>query len=127
MSSPTITCLKILDGEVQWNAPLSDLQAVTQIIYTRLNLFQGEWWASITDGLPLWQSIVGHGASAAAQQQMAVLIGQRILDTPYVTGLSNVVAVFNQQTRKFISYSASVTTEFGVVQLTNIPIPAALQ
>jgi len=93
---------------------------------TRLLLFQGEWWASLTDGLPLWQSILGQGASAAAQQQMEFLITQRVNGTPFVIGTENVVITFNQQTRQF-SYSATVNTSFGAIQLSNIPIPGFLQ
>jgi hypothetical protein len=125
-TSPSITVLNVVNGEVQWDAPIYDLAAVTQIIYERLLMFQGEWWASTADGLPLWQSILGQGASISSQQQMETLISQRILGTPFVISLSAVAISFNQQTRQF-SYSAQVQTQFGVVPLSNVPIPGDLQ
>jgi hypothetical protein len=126
MSTPSITVLNCVGSEVQWNAPIYDLAAVTQIILQRLLLFTGEWWASLADGLPLWQAIDGQPAGAAAQNQMEALISQRILATPFVISLSSVAIAFNQQTRQF-SYSAQVKTQFGVVPLSNIPIPGGLQ
>ena len=126
MSTPSITVLNCVGSEVQWNAPIYDLAAVTQIILQRLLLFTGEWWASLADGLPLWQAIAGQPAGAAAQNQMEALISQRILATPFVISLSSVAIAFNQQTRQF-SYSAQVQTQFGVVPLSNIPIPGGLQ
>jgi hypothetical protein len=121
-ASASITVLAVVEGEVQWNAPIYDLQAVTQLIYERLLLFQGEWWASLTDGFPLWQSILGQGASSASQQQMEILISQRILGTPYVISLSNVAISFNAQSREY-NYSAQVQTQFGTVTIPSYPIP----
>src|ERR1700676_4175393 len=105
MSSPSITVLKCVNAEVQWNAPLYDLDAVEQIIYQRLLLFQGEWWASLTDGLPVWQSILGKGASGIALAQIEILVGERIQGTPFFTGLSSVITTFNSLTRSY-TYSA---------------------
>lgn len=103
---------------------ISNLQAVAQAILTRLKLFQGEWWASTTDGLPLWQSIMGQPAAQQSQQQMDTLISARILGTPWVISLSNVNSSFNTVTRKF-SYSATATTQFGTLIVTNIPTPSS--
>jgi hypothetical protein len=101
---------------------LTNLAAVAQIIATRLRLFQGEWWASQTDGLPLWQSILAQPASQKSQQQIATLITARILGTPYVTGIGNVQTSFSPITRAF-GYTAQVQTQFGPVTVSNIPVP----
>lgn len=122
MSSPQITYLANVGAEIQWNAPLYDLAAVAQAIQTRLLLFQGEWWAATQDGLPLWQSIVGVGAGAAALQAAEALISACILGTPFVISISGVAASYNPATRAF-SYSATVTTQFGTIVLPNIPTP----
>lgn len=101
---------------------LSNLQAVEQAIYTRLLLFQSEWWANTSDGLQLWQSILGNGASARAQQQMEIIISERISGTPYVTSLSGVSISFNSTTRT-LTYTATVQTPFGQVTVTYVPTP----
>jgi hypothetical protein len=101
---------------------LSNLEAVQQAINTRLQLFLGEWWASLTDGLPLWQGIAAQ--SGAAVNQMAAIITARIQGTPYVTagGVSNVQAVFNPVTRAF-TYGATVNTQFGSIPVSVSPTP----
>ena len=117
MSSPTITVRQLsatgdpLYGQGQANY-ISDLAAVTQIVKTRLLLFQGEWWAATNDGLPLFQGILGQSASQRNQQQIELLITERILGTPYVISVSDVTISFNQTTRAY-SYYAVVNTQFG--------------
>jgi hypothetical protein len=99
---------------------IANLPAVQQAIQTRLLLFQGEWWASTTDGLPLWQAIAAQ--SGAGVNQMAAIISARIQATPYVISLNSVTAVFNVSTRAF-TYSAQVNTQFGMVPVTVTPTP----
>lgn len=108
-----------LAGQGQSNF-LTNLAAVTQAINTRLLLFQGEWWASTSDGLPLWQSLAAQ--SGAAVNQMAAIITARIQGTPYVTagGVSNVQAAFNSVTRVF-TYTATVQTQFGTTPISFSP------
>jgi hypothetical protein len=102
---------------------LPDLQAVAQIILTRLRLFQGEWWAATNDGLPLWQRILGQTASPQNLQQIELIISERIRGTPYVIGLSNVQVSYNKRTRGPYVYAATVNTQFGQITVTNLPTP----
>ena len=101
---------------------ISDIDAVAQIISTRLNLFQGEWWEDQSEGLPLWQKMLGVMGSGKNPQAIALLIQQRILGTPYVTGVSRVATGFNAETRAF-QFSCVVDTQFEQVALTNYPTP----
>lgn len=101
---------------------LTDLDAVAQAILTRINLFEAEWWANLNDGTPMWQSILGAPASLRQQQQISLLLTQRILGTPYVLSVSNVTLSFNANTRS-MSYTATVQTRFGTAVVTNIPTP----
>ena len=101
---------------------LSDLEAVAQAVLTRLNLFQGEWWAATNDGLPLFQVILGQGAAPVNQQQMSLSITARILATPYVISVSTVQTSYNPLTRQY-NYSSVVQTQFGQLQVTNVPQP----
>jgi hypothetical protein len=97
---------------------LEDLQAVTQIIATRLKLFQGEWFLNMEDGLPMFQQILGSSGSVRNLQVIINLISARILGTPFVTSITNITAEF--QDRKF-TYKAVVATEFGTVIVQNAP------
>ena len=127
-TSPLINYVQLVDGDPVWDysAQLTDQNAVEQAIYTRLKLFQGEWWAALQDGLPLWQSILAQGASLAAQSQMEALISARILGSPFVIRLSGVGVTFNPTTRAF-AYSAQGPTQFSTVSIVNYPVAPASQ
>lgn len=125
-ANSSITYLAIINGETDWQTPLYDLQAVEQAIYTRLLLFQGEWWAALQDGLPLWQTILAQAASPRALAQMELVISARITGTPFVTGLENIVTTFNPTTRQF-TFTAVANTPFGQVVVKNYPVPTASQ
>ena len=88
---------------------LTDIDAVAQIIGTRLRLFQGEWWESLTEGTAMFQTILGHGKNL---QAVASILRARILGTPYVNSISTVAISFNPYTRQ-LSYSCNVQTAFG--------------
>lgn len=105
-----------LQGNGQTNF-LTDLAAVAQIIATRLRLFQGEWFLNLQDGLPLFQSILGASAGPQNLQVISNLISQRILGTQFVTGA---VVNASYQNRTF-AFSATVTTAFGTVLVSNTP------
>jgi len=106
-----------LQGNGQNNF-IADLAAVTQIINTRLRLFQGEWFLDLLDGLPLFQSILGSSGSVNNLKTVVNLISRRIKLSPYVTGVLNVQASFLN--RKF-SFYAEAATVFGTVYVTNSP------
>lgn len=101
---------------------LTDLNAVAQLILTRLNLFEAEWWADLTDGTPMWQSILGASASLRQRQQISLLLTQRILGTPYAISVSELSLTFNPATRQ-MTYTATVATQFGNTIVSNIPSP----
>ena len=97
---------------------ISDLQAVTQIIATRLKLFQGEWFLDLLDGLPLFQNILGSSGSVTNLKVVVNLISQRIKLSPYVTLVTNVKASY--QNRQF-KFSATAETSFGNVFIVSSP------
>ncbi len=106
-----------LQGSGQNNF-LSDLDAVVQIIRTRLLLFEGEWFLNLLDGLPLFQSILGSSGGQTNLQLIMNIIAQRISQTPYVTSIGSVTATFQNRT---FTFSAQVETQFGTVTVTNVP------
>lgn len=95
------------------NAFLTDLNAVAQIIQTRLLLFEGEWWADLTDGLPLFQTILGTN-NGKKTTVVSDAIRTVIEGTPYVTEVSAIYTNFNASTRQY-TFACQVETSFGTV------------
>ncbi len=114
------------NGDPMWgtgkNDFLIDINAVAQAVLTRLRLFEGEWWEDQTQGLPLWQKMLGVGGSGRNLPAINLLITQVILGTPYVTSISNVQSSYNSTTRAF-QFSAVITTQFGQIAVSNMPTP----
>lgn len=122
MSTPVISVRKLNSNHdpIYGNGPadfLTDIDAVAQLIDCALLLFQGEWWADTSYGLPLFQLIVGKGSNP---QVNALLIQQTIMSVPFVTGISDVSLTYTSATRTF-SYTATVQTVFGTIQTTYTP------
>lgn len=97
---------------------LSDLDAVAQIISTRLKLLKGEWWENLDAGTPLFQSLLGVSGSGKSPDAAALILTQRILGTPYVNSVSDVATSYNATTRAF-RFTCNVQTAFGTVTVTN--------
>lgn len=97
-----------------------DLDAVIQIVQTRLLMFQGEWWKDLGDGLPLFQSILGNYGGGKNPDAISHLIQARIVGTRFVTGVSNIVTQFNAVKRTF-SFTCTVNTQFGSFQVNFSP------
>lgn len=102
---------------------VSDVDAVAQIIQTRLKFLQGEWWEDRSQGTPLFQSMLGNSGSPKSQQAILALLQQRITGTPYVTGIVSASVTWNAGTRSF-GFTTTVSTSFGNVTVTNEPQPA---
>lgn len=100
---------------------LTDLDAVAQIIGTRIKLLYGEWWEALNQGTPLFQSILG---VASTSDGVALLLRQRIIGTPYVTDIEDMVVVYVGAARTY-AFSCNVQTAFGTVQITNQPLPGS--
>ena len=96
---------------------LTDIDAVAQIIGTKLRLLQGEWWEDLNAGVPLFQSMLGKAGGTSA---IPLILQQTITSVPYVTGINSFSGGFNPSIRTY-AFSASVQTSFGAVTITNQP------
>lgn len=98
---------------------LSDLEAVVQAIRTTLLLLQGEWWESLATGTPVFQGILGVPNTSNG---VALIIRSRILSVPYVISVNNVSVSYVNNSRSY-TFSCSVQTQFGTINLATQPLP----
>jgi hypothetical protein len=106
------------------SAELSDLEAVRQAVQTRILLFEGEWWENLNEGTPMFQLILGYRQFKGNQQVAALAITKRIMGTPYVSSVSNILVGFDPVKRR-MTFTATVITTFGTFQITMSPGSAA--
>ena len=92
---------------------LTGVDAVAQAVYTRLKLYQGEWWEDIVDGLPMFQRILGYRNT---QQAADILIRERIANTTDVSGIVDFNSSFDNSSRKY-SCKATINTVYGIVEV----------
>lgn len=91
--------------------------AVAQCVATRLKLWEGEWFLDTTEGTPYLQSILGqHNLGLAT-----ALVRERVLGTPFVTGIADFSMAWNSTTRAF-QVTGKVSTAFGVPFDLNLPL-----
>jgi hypothetical protein len=94
---------------------IEDLDAVAQIIKSRLLLFKGEWWEDVNEGLPMFQSILG---VKRGKDVIDTLVQDRILSTRYVTGIQSIDSAYNPADRSY-SITMVVDTQFGVLTVSS--------
>jgi len=94
---------------------LIGIAAVAQIIGTTLRLFQGEWWENLLAGVPMFQSILGQGGVSDTAAVSAILQAA-IYGVPYVSQVLNVTCTYVERQ---LSFSATVVTAFGTIQVSN--------
>lgn len=99
---------------------LTDIYAVAQLIDTSLLLLQGEWFLALSQGLPLFQQIIGQSGVGNNPQIAALLIQQTIMNVPYVTSMANVQMIYDPPSRT-LTYTCTVNTAFGQIQTTYLP------
>jgi hypothetical protein len=93
----------------------SDNEAAAQAVYTRLKLLLTEWWEDSSDGLPLFQSILG-ARTNKGKQAIDLILQTRIRNTLNVTDLFDFSSTFDSETRKY-SFQCRVDTTYGEINL----------
>lgn len=82
-------------------------EAVAQAIETRLELWLGEFFLDVTDGVP-WQTILGSKNRTIVDP----VLRKRISDTPGVQTINRLDMQFNPDIRKLV-LTADVMTQYG--------------
>lgn len=93
---------------------IEGVEAVEQVIKTRLRLFLGEYFRDITDGTPWFEQILGKGTSVTARE---AAIRNRIVNSPNVIRLMSFDTDFDIDSRKY-SVTATVLTNYGLLTVT---------
>jgi hypothetical protein len=83
--------------------------AVAQSVYTRLLLWQTEWYLDTNDGTPWYQQVLGKPIGGDPTSA----IRNRILGTPYLKRLIDFAAYYDSGNRVF-TVGAKIDTVFGV-------------
>ena len=126
MATITVRALDPVTGEPLFgngqNNFISDLDAMKQILLTRLKLFQGEWFLNLSDGTPMFQKLLGSSGNPRNIETIINLLTQRLNQTPYVVSVSLFQASYTN--RQFV-FQAKVITQFGTIYLTNVPASSA--
>ncbi len=94
--------------------------AVAQRAKTRLNLWEGDWYLDLADGLPQFQQILGFKNIALAQ----ALIRERIANTPFLINITDFSVIWNNQERT-LTVLGKASTIFGALVF-NFPLTPQL-
>jgi len=86
---------------------------VSQTITTRLRLFLLEYFRDTSDGTPWFQDILGNRGNLQVKEST---IKRRIIQTKGVGALISFDTNFDIKSKSY-SISASVLTDFGIIQL----------
>jgi len=93
---------------------LVDKDAVAQAINTKLNLLEGEWWEDISEGTPMFQSILGAAATDESRQAVDILLKDRIISVPNISTINNFVSSIDSISRKYTA-TIDIITTYGVI------------
>lgn len=94
---------------------LVDIEAVPQAIKTKLNLFQGEWWEDLSEGLPFLQEIADRFIKSEEEKDIVTRIYcNRISDVEAVNSFLSLNAEFDNENRVY-TLKADIDTVFGII------------
>lgn len=88
----------------------TDLEAIAQVIKTRLAAIEGEWWEGDIGALPYFSEILGMSSTAENQAAVDLMIINRIMDTVGVIGISDVESHIENRHYRF---NCKVQTVYG--------------
>lgn len=90
---------------------LSGLQAMGQVLKTRLAAIDGEWWEGDPHALPYYTDILGTAATKKNQDAIDLMVINRIMDTVGVIGVSDVKSTIQNRSYHF---ECNVQTIYGI-------------
>jgi hypothetical protein len=108
---------RLIDGDLMLGHGLKDYiidtpEAVSQRLYTRLNLWRGEWFLDTSQGTPWNDEVLGKSSIYDAILE----IKNVILETEGVKEITDFSHAFNG-TKRALSFYAKVDTIYGILEL----------
>lgn len=97
-----------MQGQRAESLHFEGVYAVVAAVRSRLRCFHGEWWETLSDGIPL-EALVGR-LDAEKQQIADALIRVRVLETEGVIGISDYKVFTTGRARTIYM---TIDTEFG--------------
>lgn len=91
----------------------SGVEAIAQAVKTRLDLYQGTFWRDLSDGLPMFQQILGSSGSEQHRSAVDQIIVQRVRETQGVTQVLGINSTWDPQTRHY-GFDCTIQTEDSV-------------
>lgn len=108
-------------GQGQSDFFVNQPEAVAQYVYTRLMLWQGQWFYDTTQGTPWQTDVLGERTRFTRD----VVVHDTVLNTPGVADIVSYNSVINRDTRTFTA-GMRIDTVYGQVQFVGGPLPATV-
>lgn len=116
-------------GQGQGNFFIDNPDAVAQIIGTRLQLWRGQWFLSLSDGIPYVQKIVSKGPPNAPPNAVSLassILRSAVAASPGVQSIGSFSVGYDPSTRAFTATISDVNTIFGMIDQTTVTtVPAS--
>lgn len=97
------------DGDYALNSFIRDSEATIQAVYTRLRIFQGEWFLNLNEGVPYFQKILGKPFDLSAIER---IIKGVIQSTEGVRSITSFDSNLDTATRRY-TVTFTATTIYG--------------
>ena len=98
----------------------SGIQAIASAVYSRLNLFKGEWWEDRTLGFALPDFLIEGVRTVSDAQTLANYITAYIATTPGVTSVTDIQYTLARE----MTYSCTVHSDKETTTITtNVSLP----
>lgn len=102
------------DGDYVWGHGMQDytsgLDAMAEVIRSRLQAVQGEWWEGDATALPYYDEIMSAYQTSQNRAMIDLMVIDRIMDTRGVLSISDVSSTL--QDRQYV-FKCKVNTVYG--------------
>lgn len=89
-----------------------DKEAVAQAILTKIKLLKGEWWEDVTEGTPLFESVLGRNLTDDSKTAIDLILKDRILSVENVETILTFDSYIDNKSRTY-NMQCEVQTNFN--------------
>jgi len=95
---------------------IDNVEAVAQAVKTRFQLFRETFWRDLSDGVPMFQEILGVPGSPENLSAINNILTQRARGTTGVVAVLDVFSEFDNDLRQY-QYQCTIQTQYSVTVL----------